>query len=133
MATPAQRLLRPPAIALIAVGALLFVVAMLRILAPVLVGPDYPDPIAKAFGEGMGLSVPLMTLASSHVCVVAGIVLLRGRGLALGVTAAVLLINPVTSNCLLLPAAVGIWLLVVLRKPEVRAQLDPPLPTPAQR
>jgi hypothetical protein len=46
MISPAQRHLRPPAIALVVVGALLFVVATLRILAPVLTGQDYPDPIA---------------------------------------------------------------------------------------
>ena len=123
MTSPAQRLLRPPAIALIAVGTLLFVLCMLRILVPALTGTDYQDPIGQVFGESMTLTVLAMTLASSAVCVVAGMALLRNRGLALGVTAAVLLLNPTSSYCLLLPAGLGIWLLVVLHKPEVRAQL----------
>ena len=123
--TPADRL-RPAAIALVVVGALDVLVGMLLglgLLASIANGsfgsPGASD--ARAAGAVVGgIGAPVLCLAVGALVILGGVALLRLRSRTLGMGAAITAMLPI-SCCFPVGIGVGIWVLVVLGKPDVRA------------
>lgn len=122
---------RPPAIALILVGSMngglalmLLASGLLRLVGLIDTGPS---PTAGAertgylIGTFAGYAVAFVCLALAPIIIFGGIKMMKGQKFGLARAAAVLAILPLTSCCFLAGIPVGIWTLIVLAKPEVKA------------
>jgi hypothetical protein len=73
--------------------------------------------------------IPLVSLISiivAPVIIYGGIQMLKARKYSLAMFAAILALIPVSSICCIPGIPIGIWALVVLRDPEVRAIFESP-------
>lgn len=77
--------------------------------------------------------VSLISIVASPIIVFGGIQMLRARRYSVALWAAILALIPVTSLCCIPGIPIGIWALIVLRHPEVRASFeDSQMPTRTQ-
>lgn len=122
---------RPPAIALIIVGAMngglgLMTLAsgLLRLAGAIDAGPapmDEAQRVGYLVGTFAGYGVGFMSLILAPVIIFGAIKMMKGEKLGLARAAAVLAILPLTSCCFLVGIPLGIWSLIVLSKPDVKA------------
>lgn len=123
--------LNPPAIGLIVVGSLNAVIGVLSLLSGLLRllgisgGSALPADEAERAGFYVGTFIVygsgLLALIAAPVVIYGAVQMLKGRKIGLAKTSAILAIVPLTSCCFLLGIPIGIWALIVMSKPDVRA------------
>lgn len=125
-----QQQLRSPAVALIVTGsfnALLAVIVLLSGVARIVNGlPDTnmsgdAERLGYVVGTIAGYGSGVLSLFVSPVIIAGAVGMLRGKNLGLARAAAILAIIPLTSCCCIAGIPVGIWTLIVLKKPEVQS------------
>lgn len=138
---------KAPAISLIVVGSLNGIVALLSLLGGLLrltgiMGAErLPTSEAERAGYLIGTvggyAIAFVGLIIAPIIIYGGIKMLRGQSYGLAKTAAILAIIPFLSCCFIVGIPIGIWVLVVLRDPFVKAffkgeinpnQFNPPQP-----
>ena len=68
--------------------------------------------------------VSLISIAASPIIIFGGIQMLRARRYSVALVAAILALIPLTSVCCIPGIPIGIWALIVLRNPEVKAAFE---------
>lgn len=130
-----------PAVGMIIAGAANFLLSGVYLLAGLsnIGGGDFdksvnPGDTGGAIGYVIGSVFPILCLVLSPATVIGGIQMLRGRSRGLVLFGAVTAVVPLSSCCFVLGIPAGIWALVVLRRPQVRAWFvgGPPAPPQAQ-
>lgn len=124
-------MLKAPAIGLIVVGALNFGLGLLTLLSGLLrltgLIPGERIPINEAerlgyfVGTFGGYAVAFIGLVGAPFIIYGAIQMLNGKNYRAAKRAAILAIVPFVSCCFVLGIPFGIWALVVLNKPEIRA------------
>ncbi len=76
---------------------------------------------AGTVGYVIGSVFPILCLILAPATIIGGVQLIRGRTRNLAVVGAIVALVPLTSCCFLAGIPLGIWALVVLRRPDVRA------------
>jgi hypothetical protein len=122
---------KAPAIALLVIGILNALIAILILAggAVRLAGLTGPEPIPTDEAQRMGYyagtiggyAVAFLSLIVAPVIIWGAIQMMKGKKLGLAKTAAILAIIPLTSCCFIIGIPFGIWALVVLGKPDVKA------------
>lgn len=123
-----KKALKAPAIALIVAGAingslgfLTLVGGLFRLVTGFESLPtNEAERIGFVFGTLISYGIAIVTLLAAPVILYGGVKMLNGQSYGLVKTSAVLSILPLTSCCFLIGIPIGIWVLVVLRKPGVR-------------
>ena len=121
-----------PAVGLILVGALNAISGFLLILGRVASIVKGREPVITDEDRRLGylvaiISIPLVSLisiAASPIIIFGGIQMLRARRYSIALWAALLALIPLTSVCCIPGIPIGIWALIVLRHPEVRAAFE---------
>ena len=126
--------LKGPAIALIITGCLNGGIGVLTLLSGLMrlsgvtgretMPADKAERIGFVVGTVATYGIALLSLVVAPIVVYGAIKMMKGTKPGLAKAAAVLSILPVTSCCFLLGIPMGIWALVVLGKPEVKAVFD---------
>jgi hypothetical protein len=143
----AGNLAKLPAIGLIVVGALNALTGLLWIAGVVLraTGTLAELPMAQLGEEGAPIrmgqtliqAIYFFTLVASPFIIIGAVNMLKGRKYSSAKMAAILAMIPATSCCFILGIPFGVWALIVLSKPEVKAffesggsNFQPPPPPP---
>ncbi|MBI5362622.1 MAG: hypothetical protein HZA53_05550 [Planctomycetes bacterium] len=119
--------LKVPAILLIVFGVCTDLVGLWNIASSALgIGYDesqIPPGMEEFMGfmKSFGVVFGVLQLASGAVMLLGGLNMMRGRGYGLAMTAAVLAMIPMLNCCCILTLPFGLWALIVLLKPEVKA------------
>ena len=121
-----------PAIGLIIVGALNVLSALVLILGRIVQLVDGREPVITDEDRRMGYMfagiffpiVSLISIAAAPVIIYGGVQMLRQRRYSLAVWAGILALIPLTSVCCIPGIPIGIWALIVLRHPDVRAAFE---------
>lgn len=123
--------LKAPAIGLIVIGALNGVTGLLTLLGGAvrltgILGPeslpaDEAEKTGFLIGTAFGYGVALLSLAAAPVIIYGALKMLRGNSYALARTSAILAIVPLVSCCFIIGIPLGVWALMVLNQPDVRA------------
>ena len=121
-----------PAIALIIVGTLNALSGLVLILGRVVSVIKGRDPVITDEDRRLGYMVAgiffpivsLISIAASPIIIFGGIQMLRARRYFIALWAAILALVPLTSVCCIPGIPIGIWALIVLRHPEVRASFE---------
>jgi hypothetical protein len=121
-----------PAIGLIIVGVLNASSGLLLILGRIASIVKGREPVItdedRRLGYMFGIIffpiVSLISIVASPIIVFGGIQMLRARRYSVALWAAILALIPVTSLCCIPGIPIGIWALIVLRHPEVRASFE---------
>lgn len=129
-----RRRLQLPASGLIIVGALNAisgVVLILGRLASLVSGPEreITDEARRLGYITASIFFPLVSLISimaAPVIIYGGIQMLKARRYFVAMLAAILALIPLSSICCIPGIPIGIWALIVLRDPEVRACFESP-------
>ena len=127
-----RRRLQLPASGLIIIGALNAlsgVVLILGRLASLVSGPerqitDYARRLGYMTASIVFPLVSLISILAAPVIIYGGIQMLKARRYSIALLAAILAVIPVSSVCCILGIPIGIWALIVLRNPEVRASFE---------
>ena len=136
--------LKPPAIGLIAVGILNGVLGLVTLLSGLLRLTGLLDqgglPASEAertgyiIGTAFGYGIAFLGLVAAPVIITGGLRMLNGRSYKFARASAILSVIPLISCCFIVGIPVGIWALMVLNQPDVRAffagemKADPPYP-----
>lgn len=122
---------RPPAIALIVVGALngglgllMLASGLLRLVGAINTGPAPTDEAQRTgylVGTLVGYGLGFISLILAPAIIFGAVKMVKGQSFGLAKAAAVLAILPLTSCCFLAGIPIGIWSLIVLNKPDVKA------------
>ena len=127
-----QSRLRAPAIGLVVTGVLNAVTSVLVLLSRLLQGvtgrsrPPIADEAERLGYMTAQIAIPivcLLGLIAAPFIIYAAVRMMAGKSHGLAMTAAILALVPCTSPCCLAGVPAGIWALVVLAKPEVKAGL----------
>jgi hypothetical protein len=120
-----------PAIGLIVVGAINFALGLLLVLSGLLrltgiiPGDEIPTAEAERIGYLVGTfggyAIALLSLIVAPLIIYGAIQMLKGKSYKLAKTSAILAIIPFISCCFIIGIPFGIWALMVLNDPEVRA------------
>lgn len=126
--------LRAPAIGLIIAGSVNGVSGLIAVLSGLmrltgLAGKEtLPMDQAERMGYMVGTIVPygvsLLSVLMAPVIIFGAVRMMHGKQRGLAKIASILAIIPVTSCCFLIGIPMGIWSLIVLAKPEVKAVFD---------
>ena len=124
--------LQLPAIGLIVVGALNAVSGLVLILGRLVSIVKGRDPVITDEDRRLGYTfaifffpiVSLISIAASPIIIFGGVQMLRARRYSIAVWAAILALIPLTSVCCIPGIPIGIWALIVLRHPEVKAAFE---------
>ena len=127
-----RRRLQWPAIGLIIVGALNALSGFLLILGRLVSIVKGREPVITDEDRRLGYMVAtiffpiisLISIAVSPIIIFGGIQMLRARRYSIALWAAILSLIPLTSVCCIPGIPIGIWALIVLRHPEVRAGFE---------
>jgi type IV secretory pathway protease TraF len=127
-----RRGLQWPAIGLIIVGALNAVSGLVLILGRLVSLVKGPDRVITDEDRRLGYLVAiifipiisLISIAASPIIIFGGIQMLGARRYSIALWAAILALIPLTSVCCIPGIPIGIWALIVLRHPEVRAGFE---------
>jgi hypothetical protein len=113
---------------LIVLGSLNFVTALFYLLAGLsnigggqLSNSVDPGDTAGTIGYVIGSIFPIVCLVLSPATVMGGIQMARGRTRGFALFGAIVAMVPLSSCCFLAGIPVGIWALMVLRRPDVQA------------
>lgn len=127
---PLQKV-RPPAIALIVIGALngglgLMTLAsgLLRLVGAIDTGPGPMNGAERTgylIGTFAGYAVGGISLLLAPMVIFGGIKMMKGQKLGLARAASVIAMLPIASCCFIAGLPIGIWALIVLSKPDVKA------------
>ncbi len=130
----ARRAVQAPAICLIVVGALGGVLQLLNLLSHLLgwaftqpqsTGNADFDRMIELLSSGKVSAVFVaIPLAMSLLIIIAGVRMMSLRNFGLSIAAAVIAMLPCVSPCCCLGLPAGIWALIVLNKPEVKAAFE---------
>ena len=129
-----RRKLQLPATGLIIVGALNAMSGVLLILGRIASLVNGPQREITNEARRLGyltaiIFIPLVSLISilaAPVIIYGGIQMLKARRYSIALLAATLALVPLSSICCIPGIPIGIWALIVLRDPEVRACLESP-------
>lgn len=123
--------LKGPAIALIVAGTLNGVLSLLTLasglfrLTGIMGEEKLPTDEAERFGYYVGTfgsyGISSFSLIVMPLVIYGAVQMLNGKNYGLAKTAAILAIIPLTSCCFPVGMPIGIWALVVLGKPEIKA------------
>lgn len=121
--------LRSPAVALICLGALNALAAVMLLLGRLANLIRGNERVITDEAERLGYQtamiyfplVSLLSIAAAPVIIIGGVQMLNARKYSLAVLASILAMIPLTSVCCLPGVGIGLWALIVLRNPEVRA------------
>ncbi len=124
--------LQSPAIGLIIVGALNALSGLVLILGRVVSIVKGREPVITDEDRRLGYMlagiffpiVSLISIAASPIIIFGGVQMLGARRYSIALWAAILALIPLTSVCCVPGIPIGIWALIVLRHPEVRARFD---------
>jgi hypothetical protein len=127
-----RKRLQLPAIGLIVVGALNLLSGLVLILGRLVSIVKGRDPVITDEDRRLGYMfaiiffpiVGLISIAASPIIIFGGIQMLRARRYSIALWAALLALIPLTSVCCIPGIPIGIWALIVLRNPEVRAAFE---------
>lgn len=131
--TEPQQKVQGAATAMVALGVICLCLGAFSTLSHLLSwGPDLGELPAGPEFEGLrrflemmkggfGLAIDVMMLGLSAVILAGGLKMLKLRNYGLCVAAAVIALVPCLSPCCCLGLPIGIWALVILLKPEVKA------------
>jgi hypothetical protein len=127
-----RRRLQYAATGLIIVGALNALSGLVLILGRVVSIVKGREPVITDEDRRLGYLVaiiffPLVSLISigaSPIIIFGGIQMLRARRYSIALWAAILALIPLTSVCCIPGIPIGIWALIVLRHPEVKAAFE---------
>lgn len=127
---PELQKLTLPASGLIVTGALNAIGAVLLLLSgavrlvdntPAKHIADDAERLGYLFGTILGYGSGVASLIVAPLVIAGGIAMLKGKSLGLVRSAAILAMIPLTSCCCVVGIPIGIWILVLLKKPEVEA------------
>lgn len=110
-----------------ATGLLILIGGLFRLMKAV---PEQAMPIDGAekfgfiFGTFLIYGIAAISLLATPVIIYGAIQMMKGKRAGLAKLASVLAIIPVTACCFVVGIPFGIWSLVVLSKPEVKAVFD---------
>ena len=129
-----RRRLQLPASGLIIIGALNAmsgVILILGRLASLVSGPErqITDDARRLGYMTASIFFPLVSLISilaAPVIIYGGIQMLKARRYSTALLAAILAVIPLSSVCCIPGIPIGIWALIVLRDPEVKAVFESP-------
>jgi len=79
------------------------------------------DSIQQMFSGGIGIVISIMGLLMAGLIVFAALQMMKLTNYGLSMAGAVIAMIPCLSPCCVLGLPIGIWALVVLMKPEVKA------------
>lgn len=123
--------IKAPAIGLIIVGALNFALGLLSVLSGLLrltgiiPGDNIPTDEAERLGYFVGTfggyGVAFISLIIAPFIIYGAVRMLGGKSYKFAKTSAILAIIPFISCCFIIGIPFGIWALMVLSKPEVKA------------
>lgn len=122
-----------PAIGLIVIGSINGLCGLLMLLSGLMrlvdsveekIPTDEAGRLGYYLATGIGYGIGFFSLILAPVIIYGGLSMLKGQKPGLAKTAAILAILPVSSCCFVLGIPFGIWALVVLRKPEVKAVFE---------
>jgi type IV secretory pathway protease TraF len=124
-----RRRLQWPAIGLIIVGTLNVLSGLVLILGRLVSIVKGPDRVITDEDRRLGYMVAgiffpivsLISIAVSPIIIFGGVQMLGARRYSIALWAAILALIPLTSVCCIPGIPIGIWALIVLRHPEVRA------------
>lgn len=124
--------LQIPAIGLIIVGALNVLTAVTLILGRIVRLVKGPEKVITDDAERLGYEmagiffpvVSLISLAAAPIIILGAVQMLRLRRYSIALLAAILALIPVSSVCCIPGIPIGLWALIVLRHPEVRAAFE---------
>lgn len=127
--TPAGDAVRGPAICTLILSGLNILASLAGIVwlafqrkLPALAGmPEQNLELQRNIAMFVSIPANIVGLCLAAVCVFGGVQMLKLRSYGLAMTTAILMLIPCGTCCCLLNIGVGIWLLVVLAKPEVKA------------
>ena len=138
--------LKGPGIGLIVTGAINAIIGLLILLSGLMrlagvtsvkeprLSSD-AEKVGYFIGTGSSYAIALLSLILAPVIIFGAIKLMKGQSKGLAKTAAILAILPFTSCCFIVGAIFGIWALVVLANPDVKAffagdynRFNPPQP-----
>lgn len=114
--------LKTPAIGLIVVGSINFLVGLLTLLSGLLrlagiaqdkVPTDEAERLGYYMGTGFGYGLGFFSLILAPIIIYGGMKMLSGQKLGLAKTAAILAIVPLSSCCFVLGIPFGVWALIV--------------------
>lgn len=80
-----------------------------------------PDDADERLGYYFAFIIIILSLLLAPIIIYGAVMMLKGKRFELAKTAAVLAIIPFTSCCFVIGIPFGVWALVVLSKPEVKA------------
>jgi hypothetical protein len=120
--------LKGPAIALMVAGALEAAFSFLRLLLQIL-GVGFgalgssadAEGVARMMSGGLGIVAGLVGLAVAGFVVFAGMQMMKGSQYNLCMAGAIVAMIPCFSPCCCIRLPIGIWALVILMKPEIKA------------
>jgi hypothetical protein len=129
-----RRRLQLPASGLISIGALNAmsgVVLILGRLASLVNGPEreITDEARRLGYLTASIFFPLVSLISiiaAPVIIYGGIQMIKARRYSIALLAAILAVIPLSSICCIPAIPIGIWALIVLRDPKVKAAFESP-------
>lgn len=123
--------LKGPAIGLILAGSLNGAISLLTLISGLMrlsgMAGDETVPTDKAerFGYYVGTfgsySIALLSLVVAPLVIYGAVQMMNGKKYGLAKASAILSIIPLTSCCFIVGIPIGIWALVVLVKPEIKA------------
>jgi len=121
--------LRLPAVGLISLGALNILASILLLLGRIASLIKGEERVIVNDAERLGYEasmvyfplVSLISIATAPIIIYGGVQMLSARKYSLALMAAILALMPFSSLCCLLGVPIGIWAIVVLRSPEVKA------------
>lgn len=122
--------LNAPGIGLLLVGVLnlfgsliILVTGLLRLLGNEALPTNEAERLGFIIGTVVTYGVALVSLALSPLIIYSAVQLIKGRS-KFSKPAAILAMLPLSSCCFVIGIPVGIWVLVVLAKPDTKAFLD---------
>lgn len=120
-----------PGVGLIIVGVVNFAFAGVYLIVGLsnVGGSDFDTSVqagdtAGALGYVVGSVFPILCLVLAPATISGGAQLIRGRTRGLVMLGTIAAIVPLSSCCFLAGIPVGIWALIVVRRPDVRAWFD---------
>jgi hypothetical protein len=126
--------LRAPAIGLIIAGSLSGVTGLLALLGGLFrlsgiggkeaLPADQAEKVGFMIGTVGTYVVALLSVVLAPIVIYGAVQMMQGKKHGLAKISAILSIIPVTSCCFLIGIPMGIWSLIVLAKPEVKAVFD---------
>ena len=125
--------LKKPAIALIIVGSLNGIFGILSLAAVFLrlsgvletqVPANEAERIGYYFGTAMNIGIAALSLLIAPLIIYGAIKMLKGKNFKLAKTSAILAMVPLVSCCFVVGIPIGIWSLIVLHRPDVKAYFN---------